>query len=91
MNKFQQYGEVMIKKGTLLQYCHGGQYIACSSGRGMNSFLTIINTLTIREIHTFKISFQPTGIVFHENDDELFVKYDSKVISLFKISSQAKV
>jgi len=38
----------MLKKCTLIKYSHGGQFIACSFGRGMNSILAIINTLTIR-------------------------------------------
>lgn len=48
LNKFRQFGEYPIKNTTLIQYSHGGQLIAVIYGKGINSCLSIVNTLNLK-------------------------------------------
>ena len=73
INKFKQYAEYSLRKSKLVQYSHGGQLVACISGKGVNTNLTILNTLTMKEVHVFKLGFRISQIIWNEFDDEIYV------------------
>ena len=86
MNKFRQFGEINIKKTKVMQYSHGGQMLACGSGKGPSTILTILNTLTMREMHTFKIGFPILQVIWNEHDDELYLTgRNGKTLSIYKV------
>jgi hypothetical protein len=54
LTKLRFTAEFNIKRCSQLIYSHGGQYVACKYGRGINSSIVILNTLRMTEIITFK-------------------------------------
>ena len=92
LNKFKQFGEYSLRKTKLIQYSHGGQMIACVTGKGVNTSLVILNTLSMKEIHVFKIGFKVSIIIWNEFDDEVYASgTESKTINVFKISTKEKL
>lgn len=73
LNKFKQFAEYSIKSAVLLHYSHGGQLIAMIHGKGLNSTLSIINTLSLKEVMSFKLGYKPAQAIWSEHDDELFI------------------
>ena len=92
INKFRQYAEYPLKKTKVVQFSHGGQLMACASGKGAASILTIFNTLSMREVHTFKLGFHVSQIVWNEYDDEVYVTgTETKTLTIFRVSTKTKV
>lgn len=89
INKFRQYAEYPLKKCRIIQYSHGGQLLACISGEGPNTILTIVNTLSLKEIHVFKIGFRVSQVIWNEHDDQIYLSgSESKCLNVYRISTR---
>ena len=92
INKFKQFAEYSLRKSKIIQYSHGGQMVACITGKGVNTSLTIFNTLNMKEIHVFKLGFKVGQIIWNEFDDEIYSSgTETNTINIFKISTKEKV
>lgn len=73
LNKFKLYGDFPIKSTSYVQYSHGGQFIAIVFGKGSNSSFSIVNTMTFKEVLSYRVGFKPAQLIWNENDDEIFI------------------
>jgi hypothetical protein len=64
--------------------------VACKYGKGVNSSITVLNTLRMTEITTFKTHSEPSFIVWNEMDDSLVVATENNLVTVFKIAESLK-
>ena len=69
---FKQFADFPIKKCKIVQYSHGGQLVACKSGRAPNAIITVLDTLILHEVYSMKIASEPTNEIWNKILNEEF-------------------